>query len=139
MEPAKAVHLYNLEHFCPLSPILSSHSVTSDEYAYDSLLNVHPGKTHCLNCGVMMIPALSCITRIKYTKRASGQRNRTLNITCRLCNHEQTMGSLLNQKKTVMQLETTRKKKKKRSELASMLASSKTTAPKTLSLFEFMQ
>lgn len=149
MDIPRTIHLYNLGHFLPLSPILAAHSVTSDTYDSEHAVKAHPGKTHCANCGIMLVPGLTASTRIKYTKKTSGSstagpsmRSRTLVVTCGQCGHEHEVCSLVNQRKAPAPAAATdkkKKKKKKNSELSAMLASRKKDAPKTLSLFEFMQ
>lgn len=145
MNICKTVHLYNLSHFAPLSPILAAHSVASDTRNCNEAISAHPGKTHCSNCGIMLIPGLTASTRIKYSKKSTGTatlnlRSRTLVVTCGHCSHEHHVCSLVNQRKTVVPAPTEKKKKKKKnSELSAILAARKTEAPKTLSLFEFMQ
>lgn len=143
MNNAKAVHLYNVAHFSPLSPILAAHSVASDVYNCDHIINPHPGKTHCVNCGIMLIPGLTAATRIKYTKKSAAVglslRSRTLVVTCGHCSHEHHVCSLINQRKTTVPATTQKKKKKKNSELSAMLAARKSEAAPTLGLFDFMQ
>lgn len=145
MTTPKAVHLYNLAHFAPLSPILAAHSVASDNYNHDHALSAHAENAHCTHCGIMLIPGLTASIRIKYTKKGSGVlapgRLRTLVVTCGHCSHQHQVCTLVNRRKATAPAPAPdkKKKKKKNSELASLLASRKAEAPKSLSLFEFMQ
>ncbi|RKP31862.1 hypothetical protein METBISCDRAFT_26171 [Metschnikowia bicuspidata] len=153
LKDAEVVHLYNLAHFKPFSPILSQHAVRADTYALHHGLAYPSHFSHCPNCGTRSFCGLTSSYKIAYmkTKDANAKgpkkkqlRKRVLHVKCLCCGCIQKT-DLLNKKdkkdtSPAPGLDTKRRKKK--GDLLALLDKKKELERKvkpTLDLMGFMQ